>query len=160
MNGLSKKNYSLILEDIISQNEKSGLRPTLLLHACCAPCSSYVLEYLSKHFEITLLFYNPNISPKEEFLFRESELKRLINEMPLPSQINVLTEPYDANEFYSIAKGLETLSEGGERCKRCYRLRLTQPYAAGDRQRDPVRPQGMLCGPQHGQTRPKPPSPG
>ena len=126
MDNKVKKNYSLLLEDIISQNERSGLRPTLLLHACCAPCASYVLEYLSKHFEITLLFYNPNISPKEEFLFREAELKRLIGEMPLPSQINILTEPYDANEFYSIAKGLEPLSEGGERCKRCYRLRLNR----------------------------------
>lgn len=126
MENQPKKNYSLMLENLIMQNEKAGLRPTLLLHACCAPCSSYVLEYLSKHFDITLLFYNPNISPEEEFSFRESELKRLIEEMPLPDGISVITEDYNADEFYSAVKGLEGLSEGGERCRKCYRLRLSK----------------------------------
>ena len=121
-----KQNYSLILEKIIKENEKAGIRPTLLLHACCAPCSSYVLEYLSKYFNITILFYNPNISPEEEYIFREKELRRLIGEMPLPEGITVITEKYDTNEFYSMAKGLEDLAEGGERCKRCYRLRLSK----------------------------------
>jgi predicted adenine nucleotide alpha hydrolase (AANH) superfamily ATPase len=121
-----KQNYSLILEQTIKENEKAGLRPTLLLHACCAPCSSYVLEYLSKHFDITLLFYNPNISPEEEYIFRENELRRLIGEMPLPKGITVISEKYVPEEFYDIAKGLEHLSEGGERCKKCYRLRLSR----------------------------------
>lgn len=121
-----KKNYSLILESIIANNQKEGIRPTLLLHACCAPCSSYVLEYLSAHFDITLLFYNPNISPEEEYRFRESELCRLIGEMPLPDNIKIISEEYNPSEFYEISKGLENLSEGGERCKKCYRLRLVR----------------------------------
>lgn len=119
-----RKNYSLMLEALIKKNEKDGIRPSLLLHACCAPCSSYVLEYLAKHFEITVFFYNPNISPREEFDFREKELLRLISEMPLPNQIKVITEEYIPEEFYAMAKGLEALSEGGERCRGCYRLRL------------------------------------
>ena len=123
---MEKQNYSLILEKTIKENEKAGLRPTLLLHACCAPCSSYVLEYLSKYFDITLLFYNPNISPEEEYNFRAAELKRLIGEMPLPSDISIITEKYDPQEFYDMAKGLEEFPEGGERCKKCYRLRLSR----------------------------------
>ena len=121
-----KKNYSLILENTINENKKAGLRPSLLLHACCAPCSSYVLEYLSAHFDITLLFYNPNISPKEEYDFRAQELQRLIDEMPLPAGIKIITEDYAPEEFYRMAKGLEELSEGGERCKKCYELRLSR----------------------------------
>ena len=121
-----KRNYSLILEETIKNNEKAGIRPTLLLHACCAPCSSYVLEYLSKSFDITLLFYNPNISPEEEYIFRENELRRLIGEMPLPDGITVISQKYDPQEFYAIANGLESLSEGSERCKKCYRLRLSR----------------------------------
>ncbi len=121
-----KNNYSLILENTINENKKAGLRPTLLLHACCAPCSSYVLEYLSEHFDITLLFYNPNISPKEEYDFRAKELQRLIGEMPLPSEIKIIVEDYAPEEFYKMAKGLEGLSEGGERCKKCYELRLSK----------------------------------
>ena len=123
---MEKQNYSLILEKTIKENEKAGIRPTLLLHACCAPCSSYVLEYLSKYFDITILFYNPNIAPEEEYIFREKELRRLIGEMPLPNGITVISEKYDAQEFYSMAKGLENLAEGGERCKKCYRLRLSK----------------------------------
>lgn len=121
-----KINYSLMLENTIKLIEKDGTRPTLLLHACCAPCSSYVLEYLSKVFDITLLFYNPNISPEEEYIFRENELRRLIGEMPLPSGISVISQKYDPDEFYSISNGLEDLAEGGERCKKCYRLRLSR----------------------------------
>lgn len=125
-NTKQKINYSLILDELIKENKKAGLRPTLLLHACCAPCSSYVLEYLSEHFDITVLFYNPNITSKEEFDFRESELYRLIDEMPLNKTVKIITLPYDPNEFYSIAKNLEDLKEGGERCKNCYRLRLAR----------------------------------
>ena len=121
-----KINYSLLLDDTIKKIEKAGTHPTLLLHACCAPCSSYVLEYLSKYFEITLLFYNPNISPKEEYDFRENELRRLIGEMPLPNGITVISQEYLPEEFYNISKGLEDLAEGGERCKKCYRLRLAR----------------------------------
>ena len=119
-----KQNYSLMLEKTISA--LSGKRPKLLLHACCAPCSSYVLEYLSSHFDITVFFFNPNISPESEYEFRKNELLRLINEMPLSNTVNVMFGRYDPNEFYEMARGLEELNEGGERCRRCYRLRLSE----------------------------------
>ena len=119
-----KQNYQLMLDRLI-QTECSGERkPTLLLHVCCAPCSSYVLEYLSSHFQITVFFYNPNISPQEEYEFRMKELLRLIEEMKLSDQIKVLCENYDPKEFDAIAQGLEDEEEGGSRCARCYRLRL------------------------------------
>lgn len=121
-----KKNYSLILEDTIKKLRAENKRPTLLLHACCAPCSSYVLEYLSLYFDITIFFYNPNISPESEYTFREQELMRLIKEMPLPSNVKMLSAKYEPTDFYDMAKGLEELAEGGERCKKCYRLRLSK----------------------------------
>ena len=117
-------NYQKKLDEVIAQVEKSAERPTLLLHACCAPCSSYVLEYLTKYFRIVLFYYNPNISPKEEFEKRTRELKRLVGEMPLNDKTEVIVGDYDVREFYDIAKGLEDLPEGSERCFRCYRLRL------------------------------------
>jgi predicted adenine nucleotide alpha hydrolase (AANH) superfamily ATPase len=97
---MNKQNYSLLLENTIKEIIKNNSRKTLLLHACCAPCSSYVLEYLSKYFDITLFFFNPNISPEEEYRFREEELRRLIGEMPLPSSVKLLSGRYDPNEFY------------------------------------------------------------
>ena len=101
-------------------------RPTLLLHACCAPCSSYVLEYLSRYFRITLFFYNPNIAPEEEYRFRLDELRRLVREMGLSDDVSVLEGNYDPDRFQALAKGLETLPEGGARCSDCYRLRLRE----------------------------------
>ena len=123
-------NYSKELEKIIDSN--SGNRPSLLLHACCAPCSSYVLEYLNSHFDITLFFYNPNIYPKEEYQKLLDELKRLVREMEL--DIKIIESDYEPNEFFEISKGLEKLPERSERCKRCYRLRLekTAAYAQKD----------------------------
>lgn len=103
-----------------------GERPTLLLHACCAPCSSYVLEYLSRYFRITLFFYNPNIAPEEEYRFRLDELRRLVREMGLSDDVSVLEGNYEPERFHTLAKGLETLSEGGARCSLCYRLRLSE----------------------------------
>ncbi len=119
-----KTNYSLMLEDTVKK--LGGKRPTLLLHACCAPCSSYVLEYLSSYFDITLLFYNPNITPKAEYDFRACELERLLLEMPLREDVKLIVGNYNSDEFYSAVKGLEDLPEGGERCQRCYRLRLAE----------------------------------
>lgn len=116
------RNYQKELDKLITSFGEQ--RPTLLLHACCAPCSSYVLEYLSKHFEITLFFYNPNIGPESEYRYRASELKRLVAEMLPGSGIRVLEAPYDPAEFYAIARGLEGEPEGGARCMKCYRLRL------------------------------------
>lgn len=123
---MNKQNYSLLLENTIKEISKNNSRKTLLLHACCAPCSSYVLEYLSKYFDITLFFFNPNISPEEEYRFREEELRRLIGEMPLPSSVKLLSGRYDPNEFYEMARGKEELDEGGARCYDCYRLRLRE----------------------------------
>jgi len=121
---LQNVNYQKKLDEVIAQVEKSAERPTLLLHACCAPCSSYVLEYLTKYFRIVLFYYNPNISPKEEFEKRTRELKRLVGEMPMNDTPKIIVGEYDQREFYDIAKGLEDLPEGSERCFRCYRLRL------------------------------------
>ena len=123
---MSKENYSLLLDKAIAELAREGKRPSLLLHACCAPCSSYVLEYLSGFFDITLFFFNPNISPEEEYSFRLRELERLIGEMPLPEGIKVMNGRYCPEEFYAMAKGLEDMPEGGSRCHGCYRLRLAE----------------------------------
>lgn len=126
---MQKINYQRELDALISLLDKT---PRLLLHACCAPCSSYVLEYLSKHFEITVLYYNPNISPEEEFTKRAEELRRLISEMELKNPVSLIVGDYDHGEFLNAVKGLETAPEGGERCFVCYRLRLERAakYAA------------------------------
>ena len=121
---MEKTNYQKKLDELLEQVKVSGKKPTLLLHACCAPCSSYVLEYLTKYFHIILFYYNPNISPKQEFEKRTRELQRLVGEMPFEDKPEIIVGEYDQNEFYEIAKGLEHLPEGGERCFRCYRLRL------------------------------------
>jgi hypothetical protein len=103
--------------------------PTLLLHSCCAPCSSYTLEYLSRYFAITVFYYNPNIYPSEEYYRRVEEQQRLIAEMDFVHPVSFVEGDYDTDRFYEIAKGLEHLPEGGERCFRCYRLRLEQAAA-------------------------------
>ncbi len=116
-------NFKKMFDEEIKKVKTLDKKPKLLLHACCAPCSSAVLEELSQVFEVTLFFYNPNISPKEEFSFRLEELRRLIREMGL-EKICVDVPEYDHSEFLEIAKGLENLPEGGERCRKCYRLRI------------------------------------
>lgn len=121
-----KENYQIILDKTIENIKKNNIRPTLFLHSCCAPCSSYVLEYLSEYFDITIFYYNPNISPETEFIKRVREQERLVNTMPLKSEIKVIEGKYDSNRFFEIAKGLEKLKEGGERCFKCYRLRLEE----------------------------------
>lgn len=125
-----KQNYQIILEKEIARIQAQGLRPSLLLQACCAPCSSYVLEYLAGIFDITLYFYNPNISPRSEFDFRAGELSRLISQMPLDGNVELICAEYEPEKFYAIAKGLEELPEGGERCFRCYEQRLKKTAAA------------------------------
>ena len=122
---MDKKNYSLFTEGIIAQIEKQGVKPTLLLQVCCAPCSSYVMEYLSRYFDITLYFYNPNISPESEYTFRLEELRRLTTELPEARGVKLSEGEYNHQAFLDMARGLETLPEGGERCRRCYALRLT-----------------------------------
>ena len=120
-------NYQKKLEEIIGELDS---RKRLLLHACCAPCSSYVLEYLTKYFDISILYYNPNISPYSEYEKRICELKRLINEMPLSSKIDFIDGKYDPESFSDMAKGMEDLPEGGERCFKCYRLRMEEAAKA------------------------------
>ena len=115
------KNYSIELEHII-ENLKGT--PTLLLHSCCAPCSSYVLNYLTKYFKITVLYYNPNISPKEEYEKRKLEQIRLIEQMPFVNDVTIMDCDYDNDKFEEVIKGLEKEKEGGSRCFKCYRLRL------------------------------------
>lgn len=121
------ENLQKALEAIIEKNEKAGIKPSLLLHACCAPCSSYCIDYLNRHFDITLFFYNPNIHPAEEYTYRASELKRLVREMGL--SIPVIEAENDTESFYALAKGKENVREGGARCFDCYRLRLEKTAA-------------------------------
>lgn len=125
-----KTNYQLILDKEIEKIRASVKKPTLLLQACCAPCSSYVLEYLTSIFDITMYFYNPNISPEKEYMFRLEELRRLVDEMPLADEVKVIGAEYEPEVFYAMAKGMEELPEGGERCFKCYELRLRKTAEA------------------------------
>lgn len=126
---MNQINYQKELDKTIVRLQAENRIPTLLLHACCAPCSSYVLEYLSRYFQITVLYYNPNISPRAEYDTRAEELKRLIDEMEFIHPVKLLVGEYEPEKFYSMAKGMEELPEGGERCFRCYEQRLR--YTAG-----------------------------
>lgn len=117
-----QKELEKVINDIVNKNET----PTLLLHSCCAPCSSYVLEYLSNYFKITIFYYNPNISPKEEFDKRIEEQKRLINELPVKNKVEFIEGKYDNDKYEDSIKGLEQEKEGGSRCHICYRLRLEE----------------------------------
>lgn len=98
--------------------------PRLLLHACCAPCSSACLEYLSRFFSVTVLFYNPNIAPEEEFAKRAQELERLVRELPAQNPVRAVIDRFDPQEFYAAVRGIEATGEGGARCEACFRLRL------------------------------------
>ncbi len=122
------RNYAKELERLIQKLQQEGKVPRLLLHACCAPCSSAVLEYLSQYFAITLLYYNPNIAPLEEYQKREAELRRLISQMKFTHPVELLPCQYDGQAFVQAARGLEGEPEGGKRCEACFRLRLR--YAA------------------------------
>lgn len=126
---MTTQNYQKQLDKLIEQLKGT---PRLLLHSCCAPCSSYCIEYLSQFFSITILYYNPNISPREEFEKRAAEQQRLVSEMQLKNPVSVVVDSYDPAEFYSAVKGFEHIPEGGERCFICYRLRLERAaeYAA------------------------------
>jgi len=128
---LEKINYQRILENELKQLSKLEKTPKLLLHSCCAPCSSYVLEYLTNFFDISILFYNPNIHPETEYQQRLDELNEFINKFPLKNKISVINTEYDTSEFYNAVRGLEDCQEGKERCFECYKLRLqkTAEYA-------------------------------
>ena len=126
------RNYSKELNKLMETLSREDKRPSLLLHACCAPCSSAVLEQLTERFAVSVLYYNPNISPRPEFEKREAELERLIREMPAARDAKMIRADYDPTEFYTAVRGLEDIPEGGERCFVCYRLRLeaAAKYAA------------------------------
>lgn len=123
---MNKINYQKELDSLIENLVKEEKVPTLLLHSCCAPCSSYVLEYLSNYFKITIFFYNPNIYPSEEYSRRVVEQKELISALKVKYEINLIEGKYDTERFYEISKGLEKEREGGERCFNCYELRLEE----------------------------------
>lgn len=119
-------NYQKILEDTLLALREEDRVPKLLLHSCCAPCSSYVLEYLSPHFEIIDYYYNPNITDRAEFEKREAELARLIREMPHAHPITFLPGEYEPDLFFHRTRGMEEIPEGGERCFACYEMRLSE----------------------------------
>ncbi|GEP62350.1 hypothetical protein CBE01nite_01180 [Clostridium beijerinckii] len=123
---MNKINYQKELDYLIENLVKNEEVPTLLLHSCCAPCSSYVLEYLSQYFKITIFFYNPNIYPMEEYTRRVAEQKGLISEMKVKNEIRFIEGKYDTESFYKLTKGLEEEKEGGVRCFNCYELRLNE----------------------------------
>ncbi len=132
---MNVENYGKLLEQKLGELEKKGKVTSLLLHACCAPCSSYVLEYLAGHFDITVFYYNPNISPRSEYDQRVAELVRLIGEMPAARKVKFLEGAYEPGKFAEMSKGLEEVPEGGERCFRCYRLRLEETAKMAAEQR-------------------------
>lgn len=119
-------NYQKELDKTLEKLTKEESVPKLLLHSCCAPCSSYVLEYLSQYFEITVFYYNPNIYPESEYTKRIWEQQKLIDELPAKHPISFMAGPYDKERFYEMASGLEHVKEGGARCMKCYELRLRE----------------------------------
>ena len=121
---MNKVNYQKKLDEITEKIEREGEAKTLLLHSCCAPCSSYVLKYLSDYFKITLLYFNPNIFPKEEYEKRVFEQRRLIEELPVKYPIDFIEGRYEPGDYFNAVKGLEGEPEGGRRCLVCYEMRL------------------------------------
>ncbi len=142
---MNKRNYSKELEAIIEKQKAAGETPSLLLQACCAPCSSYCLEYLREYFKVTVFYYNPNISRRSEYEKRKEEEKRLIflynsqvesgdftgmHSTPSAQKIEILDCDYDKESFDKAVRGLEHCPEGGERCTACYHLRLKKTAEA------------------------------
>ena len=127
---MNQVNYQKELEKILNTLQEKGEAapdyrpPRLFLHSCCAPCSSYCLEYLCRYFLITVFYYNPNIYPESEYTKRILEQQKLISEMHFKNSVSFLAGSYDKEQFYEMAKGLEEVKEGGERCMKCYEMRL------------------------------------
>ncbi len=121
-----KRNYQKELDKKLEAFQREGQVPALFLHSCCAPCSSYVLEYLSNYFQITVFYYNPNITEQEEYEKRVEEQQRLIREMDTKYPVKFLEGAYEPERFFEIAKGLEEIPEGGSRCRKCFELRLAE----------------------------------
>ena len=117
-------NYDKKLDDIIDDIKKKGEKPKLLLHSCCGPCSSYVIEYLTNYFDITIFYYNPNISPYEEYIKRKEEQKRLILEFDNVNKLDIIDCDYDNEMYEEKIRGLEKEPEKGRRCTVCFEIRL------------------------------------
>ncbi len=123
---MNETNYAKELEKRTSAWRESGIVPTVLLHSCCAPCSSACLEVLTKAARVTVFYFNPNITNKDEYVFRLAEQKRLIKEMPFDYPVDLIEGRYEPEEFFAMAAGLEDAPERGPRCKKCYSLRLEE----------------------------------
>ncbi len=125
---MNQRNYQKELDRTLTRLEEEKALPSLLLHSCCAPCSSYVLEYLSHYFRITVFYYNPNIAPESEYAARAAEQERLIEKMGegLPHPVTFVRGEYRPEAFYEATRGLEAEPEGGARCTECFKLRLTE----------------------------------
>ena len=118
-----KVNYQKQLDQTIEQLQREQSVPRLLMHSCCAPCSSYCLSYLAQYFQITVFYYNPNIAPEAEYQKRVQEQKRLLGQLPVKYPVEFAEGKYDPETFFEMARGMEELPEGGERCFACYELR-------------------------------------
>lgn len=123
---MQKTNYQLLTDKITQRIVQSGERPRLLLHACCAPCASYVLEYLTEFFDIDVYFYNPNILPAEEYEKRLSELRRLIGIQPYKGEVNLIEGTYEPDVYLTAVRKLWNEPEGGSRCSVCLDMRVTE----------------------------------
>lgn len=121
---MNRRNYQRELDRIIER--QGGARPRVLLHVCCGPCSSSVLEYLTRYFDLTLLWYNPNIYPEAEFVLRRETLLKLVSDMGLADRVSILLEEHRSAEYFARTEGLEAEPEGGRRCTECFRLRLEE----------------------------------
>lgn len=122
----NQRNFQKELDKFVLKLQEEKKVPTILLHSCCAPCSSHCIEYLSQYFRVTVFYYNPNISYEEEYRKRVEEEKRFIKEFPTKYPVEFIEGDYDTSKFYDMAKGLEKCPEGGERCFKCYELRLRE----------------------------------
>ena len=123
---MTRINYQLKLDELIKKLEQENRVPRLLMHSCCGPCSSYVIEYLSNYFDMTIFYFNPNIYPDEEYRLRVQEQKRFIERFPTKYPVSFIEGDYDKERFYEMAKGHEEDRERGERCHSCYRMRLSE----------------------------------
>ena len=125
------ENYQLKLDKEIESLH--GERPELLLHSCCGPCSSYVLEYLTQYYKVTLLWYNPNIWPPEENDKRLHYQRKIINVLGLKEDVSIVIPDYDHDRYLQMVSGLESEPEGGLRCTECFRMRLKEAAEAAER---------------------------
>lgn len=121
---MRKVNYQKLCEEEIAKATTGGEVPSILLHSCCAPCSSYCIEFLSQFFFVTVFYYNPNIYPDSEYYHRVKEQQEFIKRFPVKHPVSFIDGDYDTNEFYRVARGLENEPERGARCSECFKLRL------------------------------------